>query len=76
MDAPDLRPLRLLPNVVYTREPLRVRLFNGYNVNGGYADYVLSDESFTFPIPDAFPDLQAAPLSLRRSHRLSRPPPR
>ena len=37
-------------------------LFNGYNVNGGYADYVLSDESFTFTIPDAFPDLQAAPL--------------
>ena len=37
-------------------------LFNGYNVNGGYADCVLSDESFTFPIPDAFPDLQAAPL--------------
>ena len=31
-------------------------------MNGGYADYVLSDESFTFPIPDAFPDLQAAPL--------------
>ena len=37
-------------------------LFNGYNVNGGYADYILSHESFTFPIPDAFPDLQAAPL--------------
>ena len=37
-------------------------LFNGYNVNGGYSDYILSDESFTFPIPDAFPDLQATPL--------------
>ena len=37
-------------------------LFNGYSVNGGYADYMLSDRSFTFPIPDAFPDLQAVPL--------------
>ena len=32
------------------------------NVNGGYADYIVSDKRFTFPIPDAFPDLQAAPL--------------
>lgn len=37
-------------------------LFNGYTVDGGYADYVLSHESFTFPVPDAFPDLQAVPL--------------
>ncbi len=37
-------------------------LFNGYDVNGGYAEYVLSHRSFTFPLPDAFPDLQAAPL--------------
>ena len=37
-------------------------LFNGFSVDGGYADYVLSDHSFTFPIPDSFPDLQAVPL--------------
>lgn len=37
-------------------------LFNGYTVDGGYADYIISDESFTFPIPDAFPDLRAVPL--------------
>ena len=36
--------------------------FNGYTIDGGYADYVLSHQSFTFPIPDAFPDLQAVPL--------------
>lgn len=36
--------------------------FNGYSVDGGYADYFLSDQSFTFPIPEAFPDLQAVPL--------------
>ena len=36
--------------------------FNGYSVDGGYADYVLSDHSFTFPIPTPFPDLQAVPL--------------
>ena len=36
--------------------------FTGYTVNGGYAEYVLSDQTFTFPIPDSFPDLQAAPL--------------
>ena len=37
-------------------------LFNGYTVDGGYADYLLSDHSFTFPIPTPFPDLQAVPL--------------
>ena len=37
-------------------------LFNGYTIDGGYADYLLSDQSFTFPIPDSFPDLQAVPL--------------
>ena len=37
-------------------------LFNGYSVDGGYSDYILSDQAFTFPIPDTFPNLQAAPL--------------
>ena len=37
-------------------------LFTGYNLNGGYAEYAVADESFCFPIPEGFPDLQAAPL--------------
>ncbi|MEP7274037.1 MAG: zinc-dependent alcohol dehydrogenase family protein [Acidobacteriota bacterium] len=36
--------------------------FTGYSVDGGYAEHVLADESFVYRIPDAFPDLQAAPL--------------
>ena len=37
-------------------------LFTGYDFNGGYAEYAVADESFCFPIPDSFSDLQAAPL--------------
>ncbi len=37
-------------------------LFTGYDLNGGFAEYVAADESFCFPIPEGFPDLQAAPL--------------
>ena len=37
-------------------------LFTGYDLNGGYAEYAVADESFCFPIPEDFPDLQAAPL--------------
>ena len=36
--------------------------FTGYSVNGGYAEYALAEEDFVYPIPDGFPDLQAAPL--------------
>lgn len=51
-------------------------LFTGYNLNGGYAEYAVADESFCFPIPDGFPDLQAAPLLCAgligyRSYRMS-----
>jgi alcohol dehydrogenase, propanol-preferring len=37
-------------------------LFTGYTLDGGYAEYALADERFCYPIPDAYPDLQAAPL--------------
>lgn len=37
-------------------------LFTGYDLNGGFAEYVVADESFCFPIPEGFSDLQAAPL--------------
>jgi propanol-preferring alcohol dehydrogenase len=36
--------------------------FTGYDLDGGYAEYAVADERFLFPIPDGYPDLQAAPL--------------
>jgi len=36
--------------------------FTGYTVDGGYAEYALAEESFVYPIPAGFADLQAAPL--------------
>ena len=36
--------------------------FSGYHVNGGYAEYALASERFTYPIPDIFSDEEAAPL--------------
>ncbi len=36
--------------------------FTGYNLDGGYAEYTVAEEHFCFPIPDGYPDLQAAPL--------------
>jgi propanol-preferring alcohol dehydrogenase len=36
--------------------------FTGYDIDGGYAEYTVADERFCFPIPDGYPDLQAAPL--------------
>jgi propanol-preferring alcohol dehydrogenase len=36
--------------------------FTGYNLDGGYAEYAVADESFCFSISEDYPDLQAAPL--------------
>ena len=36
--------------------------FTGYQLDGGYAEAVVADERFCFPIPDGYDDLQAAPL--------------
>jgi propanol-preferring alcohol dehydrogenase len=36
--------------------------FTGYDVDGGYAEQAVADARFCFPIPDGYPDLQAAPL--------------
>jgi alcohol dehydrogenase, propanol-preferring len=36
--------------------------FTGYQVDGGYAERCVADERFCFPIPDGYPDIQAAPL--------------
>jgi alcohol dehydrogenase, propanol-preferring len=37
-------------------------LFTGRDIDGGMAEYVVADERFCFPIPDGYPDAQAAPL--------------
>jgi propanol-preferring alcohol dehydrogenase len=45
------------------RENLCVRArFTGYDLDGGYAEYVVADERYCFPVPDGYPDEQAAPL--------------
>ena len=53
-------------NVVYCRrghENLCDRArFTGYTIDGGFAEQTVADERFCFPIPDGYPDLQAAPL--------------
>jgi len=36
--------------------------FTGYDIDGGYAEATVADERFCFPIPDGYPDEQAAPL--------------
>jgi propanol-preferring alcohol dehydrogenase len=36
--------------------------FTGYDLDGGYAEWVVADERYCFPIPAGFGDLEAAPL--------------
>ena len=36
--------------------------FTGYQLDGGYADYVVADARFCLPLPEALDDLHAAPL--------------
>ncbi len=50
--------------------------FTGYDLDGGYAEYAVADHRYCFPIPDGYPDLQAAPLLCAgligyRSYRLA-----
>jgi propanol-preferring alcohol dehydrogenase len=37
-------------------------LFTGYSVHGGYAEFIVASEAFVYPIPEGFPNEQAAPL--------------
>jgi propanol-preferring alcohol dehydrogenase len=39
----------------------RARL-TGYQLDGGYAEYVVADERFCFPLPESYSDVHAAPL--------------
>ncbi len=36
--------------------------FTGWDADGGYAEYALAPAAFAYPIPDAFSDVEAAPL--------------
>ena len=36
--------------------------FTGYDIDGGYAELAVADERFCFPVPEGYPDEQAAPL--------------
>lgn len=36
--------------------------FTGYQLDGGYAERMLADARFCLPVPEGYPDLQAAPL--------------
>jgi propanol-preferring alcohol dehydrogenase len=36
--------------------------FTGYQWDGGYAEFAVADSRFCFPIPDAYDDVEAAPL--------------
>ncbi len=36
--------------------------FTGYDIDGGYAQFVAADEKAVYPLPAGLPDLQAAPL--------------
>jgi len=36
--------------------------FTGYHVDGGFAEHAVADARYCFPIPEGYPDLQAAPL--------------
>jgi propanol-preferring alcohol dehydrogenase len=36
--------------------------FTGWDVDGGYAEYLVVDEDFAYVIPDGFTDVEAAPL--------------
>jgi propanol-preferring alcohol dehydrogenase len=36
--------------------------FTGWDVDGGYAEYLVADENYAYVLPSAFDDLHAAPL--------------
>ena len=45
--------------------------FNGYTLDGGYADYTIASADYCFPLLTALPDVEAAPLLCAGTHRLS-----
>ncbi len=45
-----------------TENLCRKARFTGWSVSGGYAEYTTIAEDFAYPIPEGFPDAEAAPL--------------
>lgn len=37
-------------------------LFTGYTLDGGFAEYMVADQRYCFPVPVAYSDIEAAPL--------------
>ena len=55
--------------------------FTGYHLDGGYAEYAVADARYTFKLPDAYGDAEAAPLLCAgligyRSYRMAGDPGR
>jgi len=55
--------------------------FTGYQLDGGYAEYVVADARYTFKLPDGYGDAEAAPLLCAgligyRSYRMAGDPGR
>jgi alcohol dehydrogenase, propanol-preferring len=36
--------------------------YTGYHINGGFAEFCAANEAYCFPLPEAYSDLQVAPL--------------
>ena len=36
--------------------------FTGYTLNGGYAEYAVADQRYSFPLSESYTDAEAAPL--------------
>ncbi|MBO0700065.1 MAG: zinc-dependent alcohol dehydrogenase family protein, partial [Zavarzinella sp.] len=36
--------------------------FTGYTLDGGYAEFLVADQRYCFPVPDGYSDAEAAPL--------------
>jgi alcohol dehydrogenase, propanol-preferring len=52
--------------------------FTGYTLDGGYAEYMVADARFCFPLPEDYSELEAAPLLCAgligyRSYRMAGP---
>ena len=60
---------------LHKQENLIAPLFTGWDIDGGYAEYVIVEEAFAYPLPEAFGDEEAAPLLCAGIIGSPRPPP-
>ena len=49
--------------------------FTGYDVDGGYAEYMTAPEDFIYPMPTGVSSRESCPLLVRGHYRLSRTAP-